>query len=45
MRSPGVEIRDALVQHSLKVALVEDDHFVETVPTAGKPPSIGRSSC
>lgn len=39
MRSPLIEVRNVLVQHPLKVALVEDEHMVQTLtPRRSDPP-------
>jgi hypothetical protein len=39
MRSPRIEVGDVLVQHLLKVALVDDDHMVQTrTPRRSDPP-------
>src|SRR5262249_23110025 len=42
MRSPGIEVRHVLVQHSLKVALAEDDHMVQTLPPRRSDPPLGQ---
>jgi len=39
MRSPRIEVGDVFVQHPLQVALVEDDHMVQTlIPRRSDPP-------
>jgi hypothetical protein len=40
MGSPGIEIGDVLVQHLLKVALVDDDHLVQTLTPRRSDPAL-----
>src|SRR5262245_25929666 len=42
MGSPGIEVRNVLVQHPLKVALVEDDQMIQTLTPHRSDPPLGQ---
>src|SRR5262245_23519949 len=42
MRSPRIEIGDVLVQHPLKMALVNDEQMIETLTPRRSDPPLGQ---